>query len=491
MKVGARALPGDRRHRLQFHPRRHRAHRGGGRNRGGRRAASSRLITTSRARKVSSAISRRSRARPRCRSCSTTSRADAGSISRPTQSLGWREKCPNIVSIKEASGSVDRVSELVARAAGWFHHPERRRFAHPALSRGRRGRRGQRRLESFPGGSCAARARSFSTAKTEEAQRLHRRFFPLFKDAFIEPNPVPAKTALAWRGVMAADCRLPLVAMSKANEERLRQTLGALERVSDERSVRVLLVGAGGRMGRAIVAAAGKHSRLTISGRDWDGVTRSSRCLDDCDVVIDFSLAEATEAVCRACAAQGRPLVLGTTGHSAAQKSSIAASRGEDPARFRGEFQRRGERAFRAGPARGGVVRRRFRRRGRGSCITARKKTRRAGPRSGWPRSCRRSARRGQSSRIHSVRAGDIVGDHAVIFAGPGERLELTHRAASRETFARRSAARRALGVGKPAGLYSMEDVLGLVAVGCRAHPRAGICAWAHNLRWIRAARLA
>ena len=63
----------------------------------------------------------------------------------------------------------------------------------------------------------------------EEARRLHQKLFPLFKDAFIEPNPVPAKTALAWRGMMAADVRLPLVGMSQANEERLRRSLAALE----------------------------------------------------------------------------------------------------------------------------------------------------------------------------------------------------------------------------------------------------------------------
>jgi 4-hydroxy-tetrahydrodipicolinate reductase len=63
---------------------------------------------------------------------------------------------------------------------------------------------------------------------------------------------------------------------------------------------------------------------------------------------------------------------------------------------------------------------------------------------------------------MHSVRAGDVVGDHTVIFASAGERLELTHKASSRETFAV-GALRAARWIsGKPAGLYSMEDVLGL-----------------------------
>jgi 4-hydroxy-tetrahydrodipicolinate reductase len=63
---------------------------------------------------------------------------------------------------------------------------------------------------------------------------------------------------------------------------------------------------------------------------------------------------------------------------------------------------------------------------------------------------------------IESIREGDVVGEHTVIFSGPGERLELTHLARSREIFAR--GALRAAGwvISKSPGLYSMQDVLGL-----------------------------
>lgn len=63
---------------------------------------------------------------------------------------------------------------------------------------------------------------------------------------------------------------------------------------------------------------------------------------------------------------------------------------------------------------------------------------------------------------IHAVRAGDIVGDHTVLFSTLGERVELRHQAHSRNTFAK-GAVRAALWMaGKPAGLYNMQDVLGL-----------------------------
>jgi 4-hydroxy-tetrahydrodipicolinate reductase len=63
---------------------------------------------------------------------------------------------------------------------------------------------------------------------------------------------------------------------------------------------------------------------------------------------------------------------------------------------------------------------------------------------------------------IHSIREGDVVGEHTVIFSGPGERLELTHRARSREIFARGALRAAEWVIGKPPGLYPMQDVLGL-----------------------------
>ena len=63
---------------------------------------------------------------------------------------------------------------------------------------------------------------------------------------------------------------------------------------------------------------------------------------------------------------------------------------------------------------------------------------------------------------IHALRGGDVVGDHTVIFAADGERIELAHKASSREAFANGALHAAAWLRGKPAGLYSMRDVLGL-----------------------------
>jgi 4-hydroxy-tetrahydrodipicolinate reductase len=63
---------------------------------------------------------------------------------------------------------------------------------------------------------------------------------------------------------------------------------------------------------------------------------------------------------------------------------------------------------------------------------------------------------------MHAVRGGDVVGDHTVLFAGSGERLELTHKASSRDTFAVGALRAAKWLLSQPPGLYDMQDVLGL-----------------------------
>src|SRR5439155_22820873 len=81
----------------------------------------------------------------------------------------------------------------------------------------------------FPSELCAL-VRACDSGDYKSAEALHRKLFPLFKHLFIEPNPVPAKTALAWRGVMSAEVSLPLCEMTDANQARLRKTLEAFEK---------------------------------------------------------------------------------------------------------------------------------------------------------------------------------------------------------------------------------------------------------------------
>ena len=138
------------------------------------------------------------------------------------------KECGNIVSIKEASGSVERVSELRARLPGSFTILSGDdSLTLPFMSVGAVGVVSVA-SNLFPAEICAL-VHAYQSGDAKSAENLHRKLFPLFKDLFIEPNPVPVKTALGWRGAMSGECRLPLCEMSEANQARLRKSLAEFE----------------------------------------------------------------------------------------------------------------------------------------------------------------------------------------------------------------------------------------------------------------------
>ena len=143
--------------------------------------------------------------------------------------LRLAQSCPTIVSIKEASGSVDRVAELRRRL------PEKFTILSgddgltlPFMSVGAAGVVSVA-SNLFPSELCSL-VRACEAGDFKSAENLHRRMGAIFKDLFIEPNPVPAKTALAWRGAISFEVRLPLCEMTDANQARLRKTLDDFEK---------------------------------------------------------------------------------------------------------------------------------------------------------------------------------------------------------------------------------------------------------------------
>lgn len=130
----------------------------------------------------------------------------------------------NIVSIKEAGGSVERVSQLRAVLPDEFTIMSGDdSLTLPFLSVGAVG------VISVASNLIPAEVshlvKAFQAGKPDIAQKLHRKFYPLFKDLFIESNPVPTKTALAMLGRMSAEVRLPLCDMTTANVAKLKKTL--------------------------------------------------------------------------------------------------------------------------------------------------------------------------------------------------------------------------------------------------------------------------
>lgn len=136
-------------------------------------------------------------------------------------------ECKNIVAIKEAGGNADRVSQLRASLGGKFTILSGDdSLTLPFMSVGANG------VISVASNvipkEVSTMVRAFAGGDTAAALKLHTKFYPLFKDLFIESNPGPVKAALAMLGVIAEEYRLPMVPMSAGNRERLAATLKAV-----------------------------------------------------------------------------------------------------------------------------------------------------------------------------------------------------------------------------------------------------------------------
>ncbi|MDD4933982.1 MAG: 4-hydroxy-tetrahydrodipicolinate synthase [Methylacidiphilaceae bacterium] len=130
----------------------------------------------------------------------------------------------NVIGLKEAGGSVDRLSQLrqvlpddFALLSGDDS------LTLPFLSVGAVGVVSV--ASNLMPRAVVDLVRAFLSGNVQEAERLHRRLYPLFRDLFVETNPVPIKTALSLLGWMAPDVRLPLVPLQPSNRARLEKTL--------------------------------------------------------------------------------------------------------------------------------------------------------------------------------------------------------------------------------------------------------------------------
>ena len=243
-------------------------------------------------------------------------------------------------------------------------------------------------------------------------------------------------------------------------------------------TLKILLSGAKGRMGNSIQSIAQDHNceityPVDIGDNAEDGITES-------DVVVDFSLRAATLPLAHLAAANDKPVVIGTTGHSQSEKDEIISLSEIIPIVWAGNFSTGVNLLFylteqvarvldeksdfdpevfeihhklkKDSPS--GTAERLLEiikdsrelknedvTHGRSGMVGERKKT---------------------EIGCFSLRGGDVVGDHTVMYAGIGERIELTHRASDRTVFAA-GALRAAKWIyEKEPGLYSMQDVLGL-----------------------------
>lgn len=134
------------------------------------------------------------------------------------------DDCDNIVGIKEAGGTPDRVSQLRFAMGNRFDILSGDdSLTLPFLAVGAKGVISV--ASNIIPKEVTAMVNAFRSGKANQALRLHTKFYPLFKDLFLETNPIPIKTALAMTGQMEEEFRLPLVSMSLKNRETLKSTL--------------------------------------------------------------------------------------------------------------------------------------------------------------------------------------------------------------------------------------------------------------------------
>jgi 4-hydroxy-tetrahydrodipicolinate reductase len=241
-------------------------------------------------------------------------------------------------------------------------------------------------------------------------------------------------------------------------------------------SLRIQLNGAKGRMGRAVAAAAADLGVVIAASTDvGDDLKAAMRSVD---VVVDFSNHEATASLLEHAVAAAKPVVVGTTGHSAADKARLLALAARMPCVWTGNFSVGVNLLFaltrRAAATLGDdfdaeVVEMHHRLKKDAPSGTAARLLEIILEERKLDRGALRHGREGITGErakgevgVHSLRGGDVIGDHTVMFSGTGERIELTHRASDRAVFARGALRAAAWVKDRKPGVYDMQDVLGL-----------------------------
>ena len=234
--------------------------------------------------------------------------------------------------------------------------------------------------------------------------------------------------------------------------------------------VRLLIHGASGRMGQGLLRLAQSDPRFTVvaavsstgspptdspAGCPWFAAARLKE-VAPFDVAVDFSLPAALGALVGLCADRGSALVCGTTGLDAAQMTELQELADRSPVLWASNFSL------------GVAVLEDLLRRASAALPTwdlkivethhVHKKDAPSGTALTLARAAASAG--GRMPEIESIRAGEVVGDHAATFNGPGEILELAHRAQDRAIFVRGALEASHLLRGRPAGLYRLGELL-------------------------------
>ena len=265
--------------------------------------------------------------------------------------------------------------------------------------------------------------------------------------------------------------------------------------------IRIAITGAGGRMGKTLIeaiqltegvelSAALEHPESSLIGVDAGelagvgrkGVTVAAsleEVADQFDVLIDFTAPVATVANAAFCAANGKKMVVGTTGMDEQQTAQVVAAADNTAICMASNFSTGVNLCFKLAELAAEVLgdetdieileahHRHKVDAPSGTALSLGESVARAVGRdlnkvAVYGREGQTGARDSETIGFATVRGGDIVGDHTVLFAGEGERVEITHKASSRLSFARGAVRAARWLSARESGMFDMQDVLGL-----------------------------
>ncbi len=229
-------------------------------------------------------------------------------------------------------------------------------------------------------------------------------------------------------------------------------------------------------MGEALKQAAEDKGHTILAGIDIGDCAEDH--IEGVDLAIDFSHHSATQSLAECVGKAGIPLIIGTTGHSEEEKGSILKAVSSIPVVWAGNYSLGVNLLFYLTQKASEILpnnydveviemHHRFKKDApSGTAENLLERIKAADVRSDHRLLHGREGIVGERTDreigVHSLRGGDVVGDHTVVFAADGERLELTHKASDRMIFARGAMHAGEWLTQQPAGLYHMQDVLGL-----------------------------
>jgi 4-hydroxy-tetrahydrodipicolinate reductase len=242
--------------------------------------------------------------------------------------------------------------------------------------------------------------------------------------------------------------------------------------------LKIAIAGSGGKMGRSLIEAVGGDPALALAS-SFDVGDDLAKAIGAGDVLIDFTRPEGTLKHLAVCVRLGKSAVIGTTGFSAADKAAVEAAAKNIPVVLSPNFAIGVNAVFRLAEVAAGILGDDFdieiieahhRQKVDAPSGTALKIGELIAAATGRSlsgvakhgREGDTGARPAKEIGFHAIRGGDIVGEHTVVFAGIGERVEVTVRSQSRLTYALGALRAAKFLRGRKPGLYDMKDVLGL-----------------------------